>query len=1030
MYKPIIVCNFAAGKNTITMDTKKILGLDLGTNSIGWAVVNTDDKLMPIGIEKAGSRIIPLDAATMGDFEKGNSVSKTHDRTFSRGVRRLYQRRALRRERLNRVLHILGALPEHYEAHLNRYGEINKGEEPKIAWRQTDGKWQFLFQNSFTEMTSEFRKYHPNIKVPYDWTVYYLRKKALTEKISLQELAWVLQQFNQKRGYNQTRAEAAEAAEQQSERKEYRSLKVVDVRDAGENKKDKKGGHWYEIEFENGWVYVRTYPTMPELVGKTMDIIATTKLNPDGTDKLDKDGKIRRSFSAPKEDDWGLLKVKTECDIDQSGKTVGQYIYDALIVNPDQKIIGKLVRVVDRRYYHEELHRIVNTQIQFHQELQDRDLYNQCIEALYPSNFSYRASIANRDFEYLLADDIVLFQRPLKSKKSLISECHHEYHSYIDKNGEHHKQYLKCIPKSHPLYEEFRVLQFICNLHIYKYASNGITRQECSEEYLNDTEALFEWLMQQKEVKSDSLLKFIDKKNYKNLSWNYVDDKAYPMAPVTAILTKALSENGGEATKENIEAVWHILYSVSDKQQLAVSLANYASKNGLQQGFVDKLKNQKPFAAEYGAYSLKATRRLLSLMRFGKYWKKEDIDDKTRARIEKIINGEFDERITDMVREKCAAMQCVDDFKGLPLWLAEYVVYGVRVDDTRWTTPEDIDKYIQSFRLHSLNNPIVEQVVMESLRTVRDIWKQYGKPDEIHLEMGRELKKNAAERKEIQQRQMDNEKANIRAKIMLRELMNMSDVEGVRAYSPSQLDLFRIFEDGILSNEMPPDEIQKIINDLSSAKQPTKAEISKYRLWLEQKYISPYTGQIIPLSKLFTPAYEIEHIIPQSRYFDDSMSNKVICEAEVNKLKDRMLAHEFIVKMGGTKVQISGKSIPVEVLSKESYEKLVGEKFKGGKRQKLMLDDIPESFIARQMNDSRYIARLMRSLLNRIVMPEDAKADDMGNRVVVCTGQVTDRLKHEWGVNNVWNEIILPRFERLDAMMGGTWLIRHSQKWP
>ena len=116
------------------MDTKRILGLDLGTNSIGWAVVNTDGKLKPIGIEKAGSRIIPLDAATMGDFEKGNSVSKTHDRTFSRGVRRLYQRRALRRERLNRALHILGALPEHYTEHLNRYGEINKGEEPKIAF--------------------------------------------------------------------------------------------------------------------------------------------------------------------------------------------------------------------------------------------------------------------------------------------------------------------------------------------------------------------------------------------------------------------------------------------------------------------------------------------------------------------------------------------------------------------------------------------------------------------------------------------------------------------------------------------------------------------------------------------------------------------------------------------------------------------------------------------------------------------------------------------------------------------------------
>ena len=44
----------------------KILGLDLGTNSIGWAVVDNEKKC----IEAAGSRIIPMDAGLMGDFEK------------------------------------------------------------------------------------------------------------------------------------------------------------------------------------------------------------------------------------------------------------------------------------------------------------------------------------------------------------------------------------------------------------------------------------------------------------------------------------------------------------------------------------------------------------------------------------------------------------------------------------------------------------------------------------------------------------------------------------------------------------------------------------------------------------------------------------------------------------------------------------------------------------------------------------------------------------------------------------------------
>lgn len=87
----------------------KILGLDLGTNSIGWAVVDNEKQC----IEAAGSRIIPMDAGTIGDYEKGNSVSQTKERTQYRGMRRLRERQLLRRERLHRVLKIMQFLPEH-----------------------------------------------------------------------------------------------------------------------------------------------------------------------------------------------------------------------------------------------------------------------------------------------------------------------------------------------------------------------------------------------------------------------------------------------------------------------------------------------------------------------------------------------------------------------------------------------------------------------------------------------------------------------------------------------------------------------------------------------------------------------------------------------------------------------------------------------------------------------------------------------------------------------------------------------------
>ena len=135
---------------------KKILGLDLGTNSIGWAVVNAEEVnrdnetsfLKPMNISAAGSRIIPMDEGVLGDFDKGNTKSQTKDRTDKRGTRRLLERYLLRRERLLRVLKLMKFLPEHFASHINEYGKFIDDSEPKIAWRKGhDGKFEFIFKD-------------------------------------------------------------------------------------------------------------------------------------------------------------------------------------------------------------------------------------------------------------------------------------------------------------------------------------------------------------------------------------------------------------------------------------------------------------------------------------------------------------------------------------------------------------------------------------------------------------------------------------------------------------------------------------------------------------------------------------------------------------------------------------------------------------------------------------------------------------------------------------------------------------------
>lgn len=998
----------------------KILGLDLGTNSIGWAVIDNETKQ----IDAAGSRIIPMDAGRLGDFEKGNTVSYTAERTQYRGMRRLHERFLLRRERLLRVLKTLDFLPEHYASQISRYGKLPKNKEPKLAWREgKDGKPEFLFKTAFDEMIADFHKEGVNVKIPYDWTIYYLRQKALTQPISKEELAWILMQFNQKRGYYQLRGksdEATDAAEVKNEEKSYHELKVVSIEDTGKPRKG--GGSWYNITLENGWVYERPCLVKPDWEGKTKAFIATFKLDKEGNRK---EGQPK--LSAPNENDWGLRKIKTEHDIEQSNLTIGAYIYSSLLRNPDRKIIGDLVQTIDRKMYLDELQAILVQQEKYIPELSDHNLYLKCIEELYPNNVAYRNSIANRNLSYLFVDDILFYQRPLKSKRSLISNCPFE-----QRNGKP----IKCIAKSHPLYQEFRLWQFLSYLRIFK------ENQDITTSLLPDGEAyanLYDFLASTKSIDQKGLLKYfkIGKNELALYRWNYVQDKSYPVGETRSILLGGLRKAGIAdefLSSEKEEQLWHLLYSVDDQSQYRKALhtfARYQNWDELQtEAFVQAFENLTIYnEKDYGAYSAKSVSRLLPLMRKGRYWNADNIDTRTKTRIEHIITAEADDTLTPFVREKFDSLDHIDQCQGLATWQACYLVYNRHseaIDAQKWNKPEDIDTYLKHFRHNSLNNPVVEQVVTESLRVVRDIWKQIGHIDEIHIELGRELKKTKSERERLTKVITDGETTNQRIRLLLLELMNPDcEVENVRPQSPSQQELLKIYEDGVINSGIDiPEEIQDIQKRFTSAKnQPTHAEVIRYKLWLDQKYISPYTGKPIPLAKLFTPAYQIEHIIPQSRWFDDSFSNKVICEAAVNQLKDRELGHEFIVNHAGQLVSLSLNDT-VRILSVAEYEELIKRLFASNtkKLRNLMLDDIPEDFTSRQMVDSRYISRLMMHLLSNIVRTEDEEGNlentTTSKNVIACNGSVTDRLKHDWGVNDVWNRVILPRFERLNALTG------------
>ena len=133
------------------------------------------------------------------------------------------------------------------------------------------------------------------------------------------------------------------------------------------------------------------------------------------------------------------------------------------------------------------------------------------------------------------------------------------------------------------------------------------------------------------------------------------------------------------------------------------------------------------------------------------------------------------------------------------------------------------------------------------------------------------------------------------------------------------------------------------------------------------------------------------------------------------------MGYEFIAEHHGEKVQLSQGGV-VEIFSVDAYEKFVKENYATNriKMKKLLMENIPDEFIERQLNDSRYISRVVKGLLSNIVREkiddENYEQEVTSKNLISCIGSVTDRLKKDWGMNDVWNSIILPRFIRMNNL--------------
>lgn len=171
-----------------------ILGIDLGTNSVGWALVKlVDDN--PAGLIRAGARV--FEAGMDGDLESGQEESRNKGRRDARSHRRQLWRRARRLKKIFRLLQCYGLLPSR---------EATTPDERQDLVNELDK--QILSSEWFATRRASARFPEPDQTLPY-----ILRAAALDGPLEPHYLGRALYHLAQRRGFLSNRKQAAKKDE-------------------------------------------------------------------------------------------------------------------------------------------------------------------------------------------------------------------------------------------------------------------------------------------------------------------------------------------------------------------------------------------------------------------------------------------------------------------------------------------------------------------------------------------------------------------------------------------------------------------------------------------------------------------------------------------------------------------------------------------------------------------------------------------------------------------------------------------------
>jgi len=902
---------------------KRILGLDLGTTSIGWAYVKeAENSQEQSEIIRLGVRVNPLTTDEKSNFEEGKSITTTADRTLKRHARRNLDRYQLRRDALKLLFQ-------------------------KEGWTTVNSR---LYENG----TSDLHE------------TYALRAKGVDEKLSLEEFARVLMMINKKRGYKSSRKatnedEGGELIDEMDIALHLEDNKITPGQYASQllSGGKKKLPSFYksdlEAEFDTIWgVHSKTYPDYlsddfySQIKGKSKTV--TTKIflakYQIYTAKHTAKNKKAEAY------EWRAAAATEVKDIDVlafvlaevNGNIYNSSGYLGAISDRSKVLITKKLTV--GQYQYQQLlankHNSLRNQIFYRKDYVDE------FETLWKTQAKYHKLSDNLKKE--IRDRIIFFQRPLKSQKGLISFCEFESKVVeIDSDGKKKKKTIgsRVAPRSSPLFQEFKIWQQLANVQL-KTDQNEVLLLSSS-----DKRKIFELLCVNESMTGTEVLNhlFGDESNTYEINYAKLDGNKTNSALLSAycqmvelatndkkfgklcrtekknkvrnffkqegisddILDFDSSLKSHALVRQPSYQLWHLLYSYEgDNTRSGVdSLYNaLKTKFGFERAFATFLINVA-LIQDYGQLSTKAIRKLLPFIKEDIY---SDACDKAGYNHSNSLSKEENDK---------------------------------RV----------LLKELEILPKNALRNPVVEKILNQMIHVVNAVIASpaMGPPDEIRIELARELKQNAKERDKTT----------------------------------------RAIADATKKHE----RIVKILQSEFDLKNPTRNDIIKYKLYEELShngYHTLYTNTYIKPHELYSRNVDIEHIIPKALNFDDSFSNKTLAIRKVNADKDKMTAIDFMTNTREEK--------EVEAYRQRVQAAYDGNHIKKAKYEKLLRPqtELKNGFIQRDLRETQYIARKAAQILTAVTRD-----------VLATSGKVTDRLRDDWNLINVMKELNLPKYEAL-----------------